>query len=98
MTRNPNVTIMTKEQYEEAKRNGINRQTACSRVRDYGWTIERAISEPPRRKVKMEFTTEERKLMRKHQLKEETVYLRIKRYGWDRERALTQPTPYRILH
>lgn len=97
MTRNPNVTILTKEQYERAKANGINRQTACSRVRDYGWDIERALTEPSR-SWGVAFTNDELAIMRKNRLKKGTVKDRINRYGWDRERALTQPTPYRILH
>lgn len=97
MTRNPSVTILTKEQYETAKANGINRQTACSRVRDYGWEIERAISEAPRRKAVL-FTEEELKIMKKNKLKERVVERRIRLHGWDRERALTQEVRYQILH
>lgn len=88
---------MTKEQYEIAKRNGIKRSTACSRVRDYGWSIERAISEKAR-KGAVVFTEEELKIMKKNGLKKGTVKHRIERSGWDRERALTEPVPYRILH
>ncbi|MCK1996819.1 hypothetical protein MPH47_06185 [Psychrobacillus psychrodurans] len=96
MSRNPNVTILTKEQYETAKKNGINRATTCSRVRDLKWSVEDAITKPVKKKVV--FTDEELAIMKKNKLRKSTVDCRIRTLKWDRERALTEPVPYRILH
>ena len=37
-------TVFTKEQHEIAKTNGIKKGTMYARVRDYGWTVEDAIT------------------------------------------------------
>ena len=37
-------TVFTKEQHEIAKANGIKKGTMYARVRDYGWTVEDAIT------------------------------------------------------
>lgn len=96
MTRNPNVTILTKEEYAIAKENGINRQTACSRVRDLKWDVQTAITKKPEKPVF--FTDEELAIMKKNKLSVRLVRARLKYYNFTRERAISEPVPYRILH
>lgn len=96
MSRNPNVTILTTEEYEIAKSNGINKVTACSRVRNLGWTVEEAITKKVEKVIS--FTDEEMALMKKNKIAIGTVRSRIRQLKWDRERALTEEVRYQILH
>lgn len=92
MSRNPNVTILTPEEYGIAKKNGINRNTAVSRVRNLKWSVERAITEKVTKKV-VNFTEEELAIMKEHGISEKLARLRLtsKDYKeWTRERAMTQ--------
>lgn len=92
MTRNPNVTILSTEQYEIAKKNGINRNTAVSRVRNLDWSIERAITEKVEKKV-VDFTDEELAIMKENGISEKLGRLRLtgKDYkDWTRDRVITQ--------
>lgn len=75
---------ITDEQYEIAEKNGVRRGTVHNRVTVLNWTVEDAISKPP--KKGMTFTVEELKLMEKHKLSYFAVYRRLKA-GWSREAA-----------
>ena len=95
MSRNPDVTILTTEQYLTAAQNGINKVTACSRVRNLGWSIERAITTPVIKKVS--FTDEELLLLKKNKITMAAARYRINA-GWARERVFTQEVRYQIVH
>lgn len=92
MTRNPNVTILSKEEYEIAEKNGINRNTAVSRVRNLKWSVERAITDKVVKRTP-DFTEEELAIMKEHGVPEKIAKRRLTnkdRDKWTRERAITQ--------
>lgn len=78
---------LTDEDYAKAERNGIKRLTLESRVRKYGWSIERAVNTPSR---KAKFTSEQLKIMEKSEINEYTIRYRIN-HGWSFEDAITIP-------
>jgi hypothetical protein len=48
---NRNYQGLTQEELEQGVRNGIPRRLALRRVREYGYSVEMAISSPKRRQV-----------------------------------------------
>lgn len=78
---------LTDDDFEIAKSNGISRQLAKSRVYDYGWSIQRAITQPRLSKAKSGAALE-RALA--NGIKAPTFWWRIKA-GWGEERASTEP-------
>ena len=83
---------ITPEDFEEAEANGINREALGQRVRQYGWSIERAKTEPIREKLF--YHGNWLSVALKNGIKSETFYARINR-GWDDERAATEPVAKR---
>ncbi|MDP4158401.1 MAG: hypothetical protein Q8911_01375 [Bacillota bacterium] len=67
---------ITPEQYEIAAKNGIRANTLNTRVRSYGWSIERAISQP----IQKHYVWGELlKVANKNGIGYKTFYTRIKR-------------------
>lgn len=89
------MIILTTEEYAIAKANGINKSTACSRVRNLKWSVEKAITKKVEKKVT--FTEEELALLKKNKISVNAARYRVKA-KWDRERIFTEEVRYQILH
>lgn len=79
--------LISKEQYAIARANGISSDTAYNRVYQYGWDIEKAITEPVKKRVFVDYPDD----LEKRGLTKSIYYSRISR-GWDPERAATLST------
>ena len=79
---------ITPEEYEEAKKNGIQPYNLELRIRLYGWDKERAITTPVQsyniRKKWVQIAEE-------NGIGYATFMTRVNTYKWDEERAATQP-------
>ncbi|WP_051290027.1 hypothetical protein [Paenibacillus massiliensis] len=78
---------ITPEEYAEAEKFGVKPAMLDRRVREQGWSKERAMTTPPRA------LTDRRKwlqLARENGISRDTFYNRV-RLGWSMERAATQP-------
>ncbi len=80
---------VTPEQYEEAEKNGICPRTLDARVRRQGWQIERAITQPKRKKSKP-IPKEWVELAKKNGISRDTLRLRLRK-GMAAEEAATRP-------
>ncbi|MNW46372.1 hypothetical protein D3C74_236640 [compost metagenome] len=79
---------ITPEEYIEAKKIGVRPAMLDRRIREQGWTKQRAMTTPPRG------LTDRRKwlrLARDNGIKKETFYSRVRNLGWSMERAAAQP-------
>ncbi|MCZ8513797.1 hypothetical protein O9H85_15415 [Paenibacillus filicis] len=85
---NPYDYYITPEEYEEAARNGINRNTLDARIRRYAWVKQRAVTEPVQ--VQKD-RTEIKKLMKAHGISYENFKNRTISLGWDDHSAATVP-------
>ncbi|ALP38003.1 hypothetical protein ASL14_19225 [Paenibacillus sp. IHB B 3084] len=86
---------ITPEEYTEAEKIGVKSAMLDRRIREQGWTKERAMTTPPRP------LTDRRKwlqLARENGISRDTFYTRIRNMGWSMERAANQPrqTPEEI--
>lgn len=83
------VWYITPEQYDKAAKNGIDRNNLNKRVRDYGWDIERATTEPIKKRF---FRLDEGmvKQARENGINRKALYSRL-RIGMDPEKAVTMP-------
>lgn len=79
---------ITDSEYEEAKKNGIKPSVVDNRVRQLGWSIEKAITIPVREKRSLKGLKE--KAM-KNGIPIKTLLGRIRR-GWDPEKAAAEPS------
>ncbi len=78
---------ITPEDYEIAKKNGIKRGTVNDRVRKWGWDVDRAITEVPKRHhIPAELLEEAEKIG----LEYNTIACRLYQ-GWDMKEACTKP-------
>ena len=77
---------ITPEEYEIALRNGISNYTLERRIRLYGWSKERALSEPSQKHNNRDKWL---KIALKNGIKRSTFLGRINKYGWSEERAAT---------
>lgn len=82
---------------ELAEQHGMSRTTLIQRVRDRGWSVEKALTTPVKPCPEKELFTYEGKtcslnaLAKAHGLSATTVRSRIKRNAWTLEKALTTP-------
>lgn len=82
---------LTDEDRAIAEANGIKRTTLLERIYSLGWSIEKAITTPPKNRPFV-IDEETAKLLKKNGIKEITFKNRVKRYGWSIEKARTTPT------
>jgi hypothetical protein len=78
---------LTKEEREIAKKNGIGRSTLHSRVYLWGYDIERAITEPPK---KSSIIDGYREKCRENGVSDSLFHYRVNS-GWNKEDASTKP-------
>ncbi|WP_195970598.1 hypothetical protein [Clostridium thermobutyricum] len=78
---------VTPKEYEIASTNNISRVRVNQRIRNFGWSKERAITESPRR---MNNYSEWLDIVDKNKINRRTFYCRVKN-GLDRDRAATMP-------
>ncbi len=83
------VWYITPEQYEAAAKNGIDKGTLDNRVRQQGWDIDRAMTQPKQKRT-FKMTKELVEKAAKNGIKRRTLYTRIWR-GMDPEEAATKP-------
>lgn len=78
---------ITPEQYKIAERNGMNKYTLERRVRQLGWNIDRALTQPTLRKNKTNWK-EWKAVAKQHGVSYPTYCSRL-RIGWTCEEAAT---------
>ncbi|WP_338631509.1 hypothetical protein [Clostridium baratii] len=80
---------ITPEEYKIAESNGISRRAVNYRIREAGWSKERAITEPLRRKNDYgDLVT----IAINNGIQSKTFYMRVRSCGWDPYKAATVPT------
>jgi hypothetical protein len=85
---NPYDYYITPEEFEQAERNGISRTTFYNRVRQLGWSKEKAMTTPPQ---KRKFHSNKWiKIAEKNGICYSTYKYRVNELGWEPERAATQ--------
>lgn len=77
---------ISKEQYAIARANGIPNDTTYNRVYNCGWDVEKAITQPVRKKKEVEYPEG----LEEKGISKNAYYLRITKYGWSEERAATE--------
>lgn len=80
------VSKLSHEQRKKAKENGVSYKLFDSRVNRLGWSVERAINEPPKRHRTNKYAD----LAEENGISRSVFFQRVSRYGWDEERAATQ--------
>ncbi len=86
---------ITPQHYSIAEENNISPRTLEQRVRDNGWHIEKAISEPVRpRKTYGQWI----KIAEQNGICSNTFRVRVNLYGWSNERAATEALMNRQEH
>lgn len=91
----------TKERIEQAKANGISRNTFYKRIYYYGWDVERATTTPVMNRFgnkKNIFSEEEIKRAEENGICYDTLYTRVIRRGMDREEAIVKPVARKKAH
>lgn len=84
---------ITPEEYDLAESNGICSLTLTSRVRNYGWDIKRACTEPVNNQfLKNTLTDEMKETLKQNNITINAFSKRIKEFGWSLEKALNTPT------
>lgn len=78
---------ITPKEYEIASKNNISRVRVNQRIRNWGWSKERAITESPRR---MNDYSEWWDILDRNGISRKTFRFRLKR-GWDINKAVTMP-------
>lgn len=84
------MNYLTDRDYEIANQNGIDKAHAYNRVYKYGWDIERAITQPVKRKVDA-LWPKYRDLAEQSGISYMCFYLRIKKMDMAPEEAATTP-------
>lgn len=79
---------ITDEDYAKAESNGIKRVTLESRVRKYGWDVEKAVNTPIRIG---KFSDKQLKLIKESVVNISTIKYRIN-HGWSFEDAISIPS------
>ena len=79
---------ITPSHYSLALENGINEKLLTKRVRDYGWSIKRATTEPPQKRNQWDGWLE---IAKKNKIPHATFYTMIYREGKSPEQAATVP-------
>lgn len=85
----------TDDQVQQAKQNGIPYNILYSRVIEYGWDFERAITTPVQNKFghsdQMKIPKKYVEEAQKNGVNHSALLNRVYRYGWDLKKAVTTP-------
>lgn len=76
------------DHYEIALKNGISAHTLEQRIRELAWSVNKAITTPPRERATYGPWI---KLAKENGIAPNTFRKRVKMHGYDMERASTQP-------
>lgn len=79
---------ITPEEYDIAERNGISNKLLYYRIRRDGWSKERAMSQPVRKRSDY---SKWYLIAEKNGISRRTFLMRMYNCGWDCERAATEP-------
>jgi hypothetical protein len=79
---------ITPEHYDQARKNGISKDTLDYRVKNLVWDIQKAISTPP--KVQKKTSLHWRQIAKRNRIPYQAFQKRVNIYGWDQERAATE--------
>lgn len=83
---------ITPQDYETAEKSGITRHALEQRVRDYGWDIDRAITQPLKIQVPFQPIWDEwQDVATKNGISKKLFYHRVKKNGWSKEMSATHP-------
>ena len=85
---NPYDYYITDEDYQEAAKRGIAQQTLRRRIRDLGWSKQKALTTPVRKRMK--FSQEVLKIAKRNGITQNVLSARINK-GWGIERASHEP-------
>lgn len=85
----PHDYYITPDEFAEAARNGISEVTFYNRVRQLGWSKEKAMTTPPKKRTY--HNAKWVNIAEKNGICISTYKYRINQLGWDPERAATQP-------
>ncbi|WP_199615510.1 hypothetical protein [Paenibacillus alkalitolerans] len=85
---------ITPEEFAQAAENGISEVTFYNRIRQLGWSKEKAMTTPPRKRTF--HNSKWVKIAEKNGICISTYKYRINQLGWEPERAATQPLQDRI--
>lgn len=86
MTRNPYDYYITDEEYELAASNGISRRVLSYRIRDFGWSKQKALTTPVQKRSKYPQWAMDLAVANNIQI---TTFQNRVRRGWDLESAAT---------
>lgn len=88
--------VFTREQIEQARKNGVSYITLYFRVMHYGWDIDKAINTPPQQRFgnKPKLPEEIVKQAAKRGITRRDIWNRLNR-GWSIEEAITKPVKRR---
>jgi len=82
---------ITPKDYITAEMNGITERALNQRVRDYGWDVDRAITQPMRKSTSFKKVWDKwEDTATKNGVSHTRFYHRIKNDGWSEEKAATQ--------
>ena len=84
-----NYYYITDEDYEEAQKNGINKDRLQARVLRLGWSIKRAKTQPIMKKKNI--TDEQLKIAKENGLNRAAILSRMRRSGMTLEEAISRP-------
>src|SRR5690625_4600507 len=79
---------ITPEEYEIARKNGINEKNLNQRIRDYGWTKEKAMTAPIKKQMDRKYWA---KIAEENGIHYNTFMSRIHTYGWNDKKAASKP-------
>lgn len=86
--------LFTSEQLEQANKNGLSYQVLYTRVFNYEWDVEKAVTVPVKQKFGNgypKFTTEQIETAKQNGVSYTSLCNRIRR-GWSIEKAIKEPS------
>ncbi|MBP1312305.1 uncharacterized protein YjcR [Paenibacillus sp. 1182] len=82
---------ITPEQFDTAKKNGVSKELLRSRIQKCRWSIEKAISTPPKNESAYDRHKRWIRIAEKNGIKKEYFVQRVEQYGWSKKDASTLP-------
>lgn len=91
------ILTIPADMVELAKKNKLPRAIVYNRVEEFGWSIEKAVTTPIQKKVRLNYTKADLEEAAINGIVRSTFIARVKR-KWDLQRAKTQPPAKRGKH